>query len=123
MKQVNPPVAIMINIPEAFFKDHDEMSFRRFYQAMGREPFENAHFNHFISCIPKMEVQHAYVCFKGKVQYKAIVVQYIKDGIPQGLPYAERRDWLVLTGPVVKAPENIEQRGFRGFQYVYEDLF
>lgn len=129
-KLLEPPYAIMINVPEAFFKHNGkikgdrEEAFRRFYENMGHAAFEHDCFYHFISSIPKHEVQFVYVCFRGYVQYKALLVQFLKNQ-PVNLPgYSHpARDWCVTTGPVVKAPKGeFPQKGFQGFRYS-EQLF
>lgn len=125
------PEHIMINVPEAFFK-HDgqikgnrEAAFRRFYESMGKPgDFENSCFYHFISSVPTIQVGHVYVCFKGFVQYKAIVVQFLKNQPvhlqEENYHHPESRDWCITTGPVIKAPEGLVQKGFQGFRYCKE---
>ena len=122
--------AIMINVLDAFFK-HDgkikgdrEEAFRRFYESMGELPGVNddSCFYHFISTVPTLEVQYVYVCFKGKIQYKALLVQFLKNQ-PVMLPTYQHpmpRNWCITTGPVVKAPFELTQKGFRGFRYCKE---
>jgi hypothetical protein len=120
------PEAIMINVPDAFFK-HDgkikgdrEEHFRRFYECMGTgELPEDSCFYHFISTVPVHEVTTVFVCFKGHIQYKAIVVQFLKKQpvMLKDYQHPEPRNWCVTTGPVVKAPEGMLQKGFRGFRY------
>jgi hypothetical protein len=110
------PEAIMINIPEAFFKEKSEDAFRRYYEGMGHPGgLQDATFYHWISTVPKHNVTHVYVCFKGRVQYKAILVEKIKNESP--FDGWEQRDYVVTTGPVIKAPVEMVQRGFRGFRY------
>jgi hypothetical protein len=132
----------MINVPEAFFK-HDfeeanlhkneankwkikdwmearEDMFRRFYETMGSRAEDDC-FYHFISSVPthSKDITHVFVCFRGFVQYKAIVVEFLKDKAVM-LPSYEHptpRDWVITTGPVVKAPAGMVQKGFRGFRY------
>jgi len=124
------PEAIMINVPNAFF-EHDgkivgdrELAFRRYYEWMGtaRDKEGEGSFYHFISSVPAVEtITTVYVCFKGYVQYKAILVKFMKNE-PVDLPDYKHpaRDWCVTTGPVVKAPEGMVKKGFRGFQYTRE---
>lgn len=108
------PEAIMINVPESFIKEHGQAAFRRMYERLG-DDHEDDCFYHFISTIPKHEVTHAFICFLGKVQYKAIVVEYLKNGTPDvDMP---TRNYLVVTGPMIEPPFEIPQRGFRGFRY------
>lgn len=116
----------MINVPEAFFSHKGkiqgdrEKHFREFYESMGtdRLPSDSC-FYHFISTIPVHEVLTAFVCFKGFVQYRAIIVKFLKME-PVFLPsyeHPEPRNWMVTTGPVIKAPTPIPMKGFRGFRY------
>lgn len=118
------PEAIMINVPESFFLQRGEGTeeiFRRYYESMGQPGNEGGCFYHWISTCPKHDVTTVYVCFRGKVQYKAILVDRLKNKSPfEGW---EQRDYVVTTGPVVKPPEEIIQRGFRGFRYLYKHLF
>ena len=123
------PEAIMINVPNAFFEEKKqpilnweakEKAFRIFYETMGM-PGNNEHgcFYHFISTVPVHRVTSVYVCFKGKVQYKAVVVEYLRNQavMLDGYEHPEPRNWVVTTGPVIKAPEGMIQKGFRGFRY------
>jgi hypothetical protein len=119
------PEAIMINVPEAFFahdgkiKGDREQHFRAYYELMGSQLCQGTTFYHFISTIPKHEVTTVFVCFKGRVQYRAVLVEFLRNKPVMLVDYKhpEPRNWCVTTGPVVKAPEIIEQKGFRGFRY------
>lgn len=133
-KLLEPPAGIMINVPEAFFKHKGKMEgdreegFRRFYESMGRPgDFEDDCFYHFISSVPTFtDFTEVYVCFRGFIQYKAILVKFLKNQ-PVELPgysHPAPRDWCITTGPVVKAPAGeFPQKGFQGFRYVKETLF
>ncbi len=115
------PEAIMIHMPEDYFREsgYPELKtalFRRFYEAMGTAEGEDDRcFYHFIGHIPRHEVSRVYVCFHGFVQYKAIIVQFLRDSIGPGSQVP--RNFIVTTGPVEKAPEGMIQKGFRGFRY------
>lgn len=135
------PEAIMIHVPEAFFKhkngegfgetDSDrEEAFRRFYETMHKRSDETC-FYHFISSCPATDIAehitHIYVCFKGKVQYKAILVKFMRNQPVHDGDYhhPEPRDWCVTTGPVEKPKEDIllsdVWKGARqGFRYTKE---
>ncbi len=138
------PDAIMINIPLGFFthgydaateklkneanrttelqhRATRETMFRRFYEQMGNytSHSENDCFYHFIGTVPVHPVTTVFVCFNGFVQYKAIIVEFLRNQ-PVMLPtyqHPEPRNWMITTGPVVKAPHDIPQKGFRGFRY------
>jgi hypothetical protein len=140
--------SIMIHVPEAYFghefelvssmrsyeqhKTNREHMFRRFYEQMGTvEEAEESCFYHFITKVPASPqcdlITTVYVCFLGKVQYKSILVKFIKNE-PVMLPnyqHPEPRDWCVTTGPVQKPPHDIllsdVWKGMRqGFRYTHK---
>lgn len=120
------PEAIMINVPESFFSDKSrgpavEHHFRMYYESMEGGLETALCFYHFISCVPvhAKNILHVYVCFRGFVRYRAIVVEFLKNQPVHVGTYHhdEPRDWVVTTGPVVKAPQGMVQKGFRGFRY------
>jgi hypothetical protein len=138
------PEAIMINIPTGYFNHlYDELdttktlsewqnlrekAFRHFYESMGSQIEPDRCFYHFISTCPSADIEphitSVYVCFRGFVQYKAILVKFMRNQ-PVMLPdykHPEPRNWCVTTGPVIKAPSEISIKGFRGFRYT-EHLF
>lgn len=123
------PDSILINVPNAFFLHEGkitgdrEAAFRRFYEAMGTaELSSDAAFYHFMGAIPTIEIQHIFVCFKGLVQYKAILVEFLRNQpvMLHDYQHPEPRNWCVTTGPVIKAPFEITQKGFQGFRYTKE---
>jgi len=95
------PESIMINVPTTFFEEKGNSMkhwmpalkdmtdyeaglawFRSGYETMGLGNVDSWEcFYHFISCCPIHEVTHVFVCFAGEVQYKAIVVEYIKNSV------------------------------------------
>lgn len=122
------PDSIMINVPAAFFRDDPHpirkfIRFCRYYEAMGTDRLPDGSFFHFISQVPvHQDLLHVFVCFSGHVIYKAHLVQFIRNSkhpVP-GLEWDRPHHFCVTTGPVVKAPERIRQRGFRGFRYCKE---
>lgn len=135
------PEAIMIHVPEAFFDHKNEEGFgssdiereelfRRFYETMEER---DSCFYHFISTCPSHDIAehitHIYVCFKGKVQYKAILVKFMRNEPVYDGDYhhPEPRNWCVTTGPVIKPAEDIllkdVWKGARqGFRYT-KDIF
>ena len=112
------PAALMINVPVSHFIDTDDkycQRFRNYYESMRNHLNPNGTFYHWISGIPVHTCTHVFVCFCGKVRYKAIVVEYIRNASPfEGW---EKRNYLHVTGPVVIAPPGLKQKGFRGFRY------
>lgn len=124
------PEAIMIHMPEDYFREggYPERKlqlFRRFYETMGTGSGEDERcFYHFIGHIPRHPINRAFICFRGMVQYKAIIVEFLQNKpikIP-GYEHPRPRNWMVTTGPVERAPEGLIQPGFRGFRYT-KNLF
>lgn len=119
-KPKQKPEAIMINVPREFFKRYTVKQFMKYYESMGQEGLESACFYHFISSIPvSQDLSDIYICFLGRVVYKAKIVTFLKN---ESVTYDSGqvvgpRNWVVTTGPVVKPPKKISQEGFRGFRY------
>jgi hypothetical protein len=74
--------------------------------------------------IPKIGVLHFYLLIDGRVRFRANIVEYRG---PKTLHFSRGRTisgkvWVLLCGPVVRAPFKVEMKGFRGFRYT-EDLW
>lgn len=76
---------------------------------------------------PKQDkhIQYVYLCIGGKIRYRAIYAG-ARDG---GEMQFENHDapisakaWVLLAGPIEKAPYPIKRQGFQGFRYT-EKLF
>ena len=107
--------SIMINIPKTWFDTYDGgvKTYLRVMMSIvdsGQSPWYNA-----ISLIPKQKVVYCYIVFDGKVQLRANIAGFLKKGEKGNL--LGNRNCCLLTGPVIKAPMKIEQKGFRGFRY------
>lgn len=126
-----PPVAILINIPTIFLDEQYEGGEAMYRRVMERPLADDGVLWHnFISNIPVYEVLWCYIAFKGFVHYRCNIVCYEKNvshsfTTPSGEVVTTRpRNWVILGGPLVKAPRQIPQKGFRfGFRYIEEELF
>lgn len=120
MKQQEKPEAIIMKIPDAFFKEQNISydDYIKFYTESSKND-EGWCFYHFINRVPVHPVQCCYICFGGKIQMKVNIVEFLKDqtlDLP-GYKYMQPRDWMVGTGPVTKATEHIPAYKGRGFRY------
>lgn len=73
---------------------------------------------------PKREVLYVYLCIDGKVKFRS---NYVCSYGPGEMTFDGGRTlyakaWVVMTGPVEKAPYKTPMKGFRGFRYT-EKLF
>ena len=79
------------------------------------------------SGVPAKEVEFCYLVWDGKVQYRLSVVEYQKKitgkfadgGVVRSF---KNRNLVIMSGPCIKAPYNIPQKGFQGIRYT-EFLF
>lgn len=116
-----PPVAMAINVPETYFTEGEGMlkrrrAFEQYYEAMGTEVLPDGCFYHFIGNIPVHDLLDVYVCYLGFVRYRARIAGFIRNGHAP-YPDSPKRNYIITTGPVVKAPDGLVMRGFRNFRY------
>lgn len=72
-----------------------------------------------LGAVPKYEVMYVYLCIGNRIRYRANFVMYHGPGeftFTDGKRLYGRA-WVVLCGPVARAPRDIPMRGFRGFRY------
>jgi hypothetical protein len=120
----NNPEGILITMPERFFDEYPggEDTFRRIIEALEHLP--TPVWGNTISSIPKLPVVYCYICFRGYIQYRLNIMEfrsgesreYHDGGIVRVF---KNKNWVDLTGPVVKAPDGMfPKKGFQGFRYV-----
>jgi hypothetical protein len=116
------PDGILVTLPAAWFLDFADGE-AAFWRAMeGVNETENYIWHQTIGNIPTIEVPHVYLVFGGKVQCRLTVIEYERNksmsfqrnGFIADFP---NKNWVLLTGPVVKAPSDFLMRGFQGFRY------
>lgn len=70
------------------------------------------------------DLQYVYLCIGGKIRYRCYFGGSRGSGNVEFLDgrRMDGKSWLVLSGPVEKAPMVIRRKGFQGFRYT-EKLF
>ncbi len=73
---------------------------------------------------PKYPILWVYLCIGNKVKYRA---NFVMTEGPREMTFSNgdkmfAKVWIVMCGPVVKAPGDFPMKGFRGFRYT-EKLF
>jgi hypothetical protein len=112
--------AVMLTLSKGFFKEYPggEDAVRKSIEHMN----DSDKWVWNMTCgggIPKIETEFVYIIFDNKVQYRANVVCFKKK---ETMTFSdgrclENKNWIVIQGPIIKAPHDIPQKGFQGFRY------
>lgn len=83
---------------------------------------ESSYWLHKCKNKPKHDILYVYIIILGKVRYRAQFGGYGRTAMAYLHPEDSEMSeipWphLILGGPLVKAPEDIEFKGFQGFRY------
>jgi len=118
------PEGIALTLPKMFFEDRGwtyadfEKYFERFMQG------EDHIWNFKLTNLPTHDVAWAYIIFDGYIQFRANVVMYernkskiFNDGPNKQVREFPSANWIILSGPAIKAPYEFPQKGFQGFRY------
>lgn len=65
-------------------------------------------------------LQYVYLCIGGKIRYRCFFAGSLGPCSMKFVNHSEEmygRAWILVAGPVVKAPFVIERKGFQGFRY------
>lgn len=91
-------------------------------EAVRTNPDDNI-WNHSIGSKPTREVLYAYITILGKIRYRGNIAAWEPGGEKQFNDGRKRtaKHWLILSD-LIKAPKEIECKGFQGFRYT-EKLF
>lgn len=118
------PEGIALTLPKQFFEDRGwtysecEKYFERFMRK------ENHIWNFRLTNLPTIDVAWAYLIFDGFIQFRANIVMCERnksktfyDGPDKKERHFPSANWVILSGPVRKAPFDCPQKGFQGFRY------
>ena len=117
-----PPEGIIVTIGEKMWGENGYRHWlRNFLEAMKKSEFDSDWFYWLRQGnVPTHEVQYVYLCIGGKIRYRA----FFAAGMGERTMQFENHDhpihgkaWILITGPVMRAPFKIERKGFQGFRY------
>lgn len=118
------PDGIALTLPKIFFEERGMtfLEFKEFFEETMNE--ENNYWNFRLKNLPTIEVPYVYILFGGHFHYRCNFMQYernkskIFNDTPDGIvrEFAPT-NWVLFTGPVIKAPPDFVQKGFQGFRY------
>lgn len=118
------PEGIVLTLPQAFFQDRRMTTdrFKKMFERYMRR--EDAIWNFRLTNLPLQDVAFVYLVFDGFLQYRTNLVQYERnvakdfDDAPDGIVrHFEPTNWVLLSGPAIKAPYERPLKGFQGFRY------
>lgn len=114
------PEAIIITYPLYLLKRYGD--YKSFREGMLELNDENAAWFQRCRNKPKHEVPFVFIVVGGKIRFRLNCAGWdpgtpARVVRPDGTPNIIQWPRLVLTGPVVEAPGNIEYKGFQGFRY------
>jgi hypothetical protein len=124
MKFQEPPDALILTMPVAWFKERNMTyaDFCRKFEADMKD--EDTYWNYRKTNLPTQDVAFIYLVFDGFVQYRANFVSYERnvakafddtpDGIVRQFPPS---NWILFCGPAISAPFDIPMKGFQGHRY------
>jgi hypothetical protein len=85
---------------------------------------EDSIWNFRLTNLPTQEVAWVYLVFDGFIRFRVNLVMYERnvskyfydgpDGKERAFPKA---NWVILSGPAIRPPYEIPQKGFQGFRY------
>jgi hypothetical protein len=118
------PEAIVLTLPVAFFEDRgmNVEQFKQMFERYMRR--DDAIWNFRLTNLPKHDIAWVYLVFDKQIQYRCNFVQYERntakkfyDAPDKKVRSFEKTNWVLFTGPVVKPPHEMPQKGFQGFRY------
>jgi hypothetical protein len=124
---MNKPEALIITYPAALLKKHGGYrAFRTGMLEMNRHP--DACWLQRCRNRPRHSVLYVYVVVGGRLKFRLNLVEWdngtpVEAMRPDGTMMLTTWPRLVLSGPVIEAPERIPMRGFQGFRYTNELYF
>lgn len=125
-----PPIGILLTMPKVFFEEtgHTSETLCRDFEAALNE--EEDTWNFCKKNLPTKDFLYVYLVWEGKIQYRANLVGLERnisksfidtpDGQTRHFP---GKNWIVMSGPAIKAPMDIPMKGFQGHRYVAKELF
>lgn len=118
------PDGIALTLPVQFFEDR-KMScsdFEKYFVRLMRN--EDTTWNFKLKNLPTKDVLYVYFVFDGFIQYRLNLVMYERNksktfnDTPDGkVRHFESCNWVICSGPAVKAPYDFPMKGFQGFRY------
>lgn len=127
-KPVVPPEGLIITVSQGMIGDNGYRHWlRNFLETMARNA-EGEDWYYWLRIGGKVKqdrhMQYVYLCIGGKIRFRCIYAGCEPGGIKRfdDGKVISAKAWLLVAGPVERAPYPIKRQGFQGFRYT-EKLF
>lgn len=126
---IEKPEGIIITVGAKMYGEHGYRRWlRNFLEAMEISSTNDDWFYWFRQGAQPKEafqdtLQYVYLCIGGKIRYR---VFYAGSRGPGSMQFANHstlmfgKAWILVAGPVERAPFKIEMKGFQGFRYTHK---
>jgi len=129
MKQQEPAIGIIVTHPRSFFENakRDFDTYMRYMERMNTS--DDKQWYRVMKNLPSQEFIYIYTVYDNKVIHRTNLVETWRNkdmSFPRaegGVATFENCNGIVLGPPFVKAPFEIEMKGFQGFRYVTKELW
>lgn len=115
------PDAIIVTLPKQFFVEQDHATYLKELQAIHEH--EDKVWYRVMKNLPKHDVLYVYTIINNKIHHRTQFAGLIRNTTLSfsrpngGIRTFENANAVMMTGPVVMAPEEITMKGFQGFRY------
>lgn len=115
------PTGIIVNTPKIFIAEVGDNYLPMWFD--GPMPDRGGMFYWKLSNRPRIDILHCYIVYNGFIRWRCNIAEFLPGQTmyffsgPCGEREVTGRAWMILTAPVIKAPQEIPMRGFRGFRY------
>lgn len=118
------PDGIVLTLPTMFFEDRGMTcdQFKRYFERYMQ--LDDAIWNFKLTNLPLRDIAYVYLVFDKQIQYECRFVMYernvskaFKDSHDQKVRMYANQNWVLFTGPALKPPYPMPQKGFQGFRY------
>lgn len=118
---IEQPDAIIVTLPKRFFEEQDHATYLKEIERLNVD--EEMIWYRVMKNLPKHDVIYVYTIIDNKIHHRTQFAGLIRDTTLRftrpngGLRTFENANAVMMTGPVVMAPEEITMTGFQGFRY------
>jgi hypothetical protein len=121
---LQPPDGILVTLPARFFVEYDHAKYLEEIKEMNTN--EGMIWYRVMKNLPTQDFLYVYTIIDNKIHHRSMFAGLIRNktmifGRPEGGRRTfENANAVMMSGPIVMAPEVISMRGFQGFRYTHK---